>query len=259
MQPPDAAPPPAQPGRLPAWMLAEEPDAGPGRGRTCAFCGREAPPDSAFCPNDGRALAAALRPAPDAPLIVVFTDIEDSVWLTGRLGDVAWAEIVDDHNATVREAIQRHSGFEVKVTGDGFLIVFPEPIHAVRAAVGIQRRVTARAAQRRDWPVRVRIGIHRGEVVVRPGGDVLGHTVNMAERIMKKAAGGEIWVSGSVYAAVEAAIPSAAWLDRGLRRLRGVPQRHHLYELAWARLDPAPESPPTTPAPDTGAATAAAG
>ena len=251
MQPPDAAPPPAQPGGLPDWMLAEEPVTGTGRGRTCAFCGLEAPPDSAFCPNDGRSLTAALRPAADAPLSVVFTDIEDSVWLTVRFGDATWTEIVDEHNAVVREALQRHSGFEVKVTGDGFLIVFPDPIHAVRAAVGIQRRVTARAEQHRNWPVRVRIGIHRGEVVVRPGGDVLGHTVNMAERIMKKAAGGEIWVSDSVYAHVEAAIPSEDWLDRGLRRLRGVPQRQHLYELDWARLNGASASPPTPPAPDT--------
>ena len=221
-------------GGVPAWILADAPAGGPSEGRVCAFCGEEAPPDSAFCPNDGRALTAALFPASGAPLTVLFTDIEDSVQLTERFGDSAWVDIVDDHNRIVREAIAAHAGFEVKVTGDGFLIVFADPVKAVEAAIDIQRRITARATQRPDWPVVVRMGLHRGDVILRPGGDILGRTVNMAQRVMDKSGGGEVWVSASVYAEVVGAIPEEQWLDRGMRRLRGVTGRQHLYELVWS-------------------------
>lgn len=226
----------AQAGRaasVPQWLLADEPDAGLSSGRVCAFCGEEAPPDSAFCPNDGKALTAALFPASGAPLTVLFTDIEDSVKLTERLGDYAWAEIVDDHNLIIRQAIEQYAGFEVKVTGDGFLIVFADPIQAVRCAQVIQQRLMAHAARRPDWPVRVRIGIHRGEVILRPGGDVLGRTVNFAERVMSKGAGGEVWVSNKVYEEAASAVKPDQWLDRGERRLKGMAGRQHLYELAW--------------------------
>lgn len=225
--------PAGRPASVPQWLLAEEPDGGVPRGRVCAFCGEEAPPDSAFCPNDGKALTAALFPASGAPLTVVFTDIEDSVQLTERLGDFAWADIVDDHNLIVRQAIEKYAGFEVKVTGDGFLIVFADPLQAIQCAQEIQRRIAAHRARRPDWPVRVRIGIHRGEVILRPGGDVLGRTVNMADRVMNKAAGGEIWVSDTVYDSALSQFDDDRWLDRGERRLKGVPGRQHLYEFAW--------------------------
>ena len=221
------------PSSVPPWLLAEDPDGGAPGGRICAFCGEEAPPDSAFCPKDGKALTAALFPASGTPLTVVFTDIEDSVKLTELLGDFAWADIVDAHNVLVRQSIEQHAGFEVKVTGDGFLIVFADPAQAVRCAWDIQQRMVAHAALRPDWPVRIRIGIHRGDVILRPGGDVLGRTVNMAERVMSKAAGGEIWLSSTVHDEVQRGFPEWQWLDRGARRLRGVSGRQHLYEVEW--------------------------
>ncbi len=222
-----------RPASVPQWLLTEGDDGAALTDRVCAFCGEEAPPDSVFCPNDGKALTAALSPASGAPLTVVFTDIEDSVQLTERLGDFAWADIVDDHNLIVRQSIEQFAGFEVKVTGDGFLVVFADPLQAVMCGQEIQRRMAAHAARRPDWPVRVRIGIHRGEVILRPGGDVLGRTVNMAERVMSKAAGGEVWLSDKVYEKVCANLHESKWLDRGERRLRGVSGRQHLYELAW--------------------------
>ncbi|MEE9276782.1 MAG: adenylate/guanylate cyclase domain-containing protein [Dehalococcoidia bacterium] len=233
--PDDASPPGEGRAAAPQWILAEEAAVGLPLGKVCAFCGETAPPDSAFCPNDGRALTAALLPASGTQLTVLFTDIEDSVKLTERLGDQAWAEIVDDHNVIVRAAVALYAGFEVKVTGDGFLVVFTDPVPALHCGVEIQRRISARAASHPDWPVQLRIGLHRGDVILRPGGDVLGRTVNLAQRIMGKSSGGEIWVSGAVYEEAGPAYAEGQWLDHGLRRLRGLAGREHLYELAWAR------------------------
>ena len=215
-------------------------------GRRCAclrLLRRASPADSAFCPNDGRALTASLHPTSGTTLTVLFTDIEDSVQLTERLGDAAWSEISDDHDTIVRDAIEHFAGFEVKGTGDGFLIVFADPVQAAKASVEIQRRIAARATARPDWPVRVRIGLHRGDVLLRPGGDILGRTVNMAQRVMDKSEGGEIWLSETVYEEIRHAFDTDVLIDRGPRRLRGMEGRRQLYELLWT---PAEDAPPLT-------------
>ena len=224
----DGSPPRA---RMPEWLL---PDASEHAARTCAFCGEEAPEGSAFCPRDGSALSATLVPAGGRSLTVLFTDIEDSVRLNERLGDALWAQLVDEHNLIVRAAIDRYAGFEVKSTGDGFLVAFSETAHAVFCAVSVQRAVSACARQRFDWPVRVRIGMHTGEVMLRMGGDILGRTVNVAERVLGKGAGDEIWLSERVYGEVASLVPEDRWVDRGMRRLRGLPGREHLFQLEWA-------------------------
>ncbi len=234
---PEDAPPRHLRVSVPPWIRPAEGDA---RARVCAFCGELAPPDSAFCPNDGRALTASLHPTSGTTLTVLFTDIEDSVHLTERLGDLAWAEVSDDHDTIVRNAIERFAGFEVKGTGDGFLIVFADAANAARAAIEIQRRIAARAAMRPDWPVRVRIGLHRGDVLLRPGGDILGRTVNMAQRVMDKSEGGEIWLSGSVYEEIRHDFPAQDLIDRGPRRLRGMEGRQQLYELVWTAREDLP-------------------
>lgn len=216
----------------PSWLGAETRDPG---GRHCAFCGELAPPASSFCPNCGRALTAALMPAHGEALTVVFTDIEDSTQLTERMGDATWEAIIDEHNDIVREELHRHRGFEVKLTGDGFLIVFAEEVDATRCAARIQARVTLRAANRgAAWPVSVRVGIHRGDVILRPGGDILGRTVNVASRIVAKADGGMILASAVYVDEVAHEIPPRFWVDMGARRIRGMSRRERLFRLNWA-------------------------
>ncbi len=216
----------------PSWLGGERRAA---EERSCAFCGELAPPASSFCPNCGRALTAALLPPHGEALAVVFTDIEDSTQLTERLGDAMWEAIIDEHNDIVREELHRHRGFEVKLTGDGFLIVFADALDAVRCATRIQARVTLRAAHRgAAWPVRVRMGIHLGDVILRPGGDILGRTVNMASRILAKGDGGMVLGSSDFVEEVERAVPWEFWVDMGARRIRGLSRRERIYRLNWA-------------------------
>lgn len=215
----------------PSWLGGE-----PQRAETniCAFCGESAPPRSSFCPNCGRALTKALRPGRGELLAVVFTDFEDSTQLTERLGDDVWEGILDEHNDIVREELQRHGGFEVKLTGDGFLIVFSDPLQAIRSAARTQARVTARAARGGPaWPVRVRMGIHSGNVIMRPDGDVLGKTVNTAARILAKGSGSEIMTSADCADALAADPAGRYFEDAGTRRIRGMSKRMRLYRFAW--------------------------
>ncbi len=203
--------------------------------RACAFCGELPPPGSSFCPKCGRALTAALLPQQGEAATVLFTDIEDSTPLTERLGDERWEVIIDEHNEIVREQLHRYAGFEVKFTGDGFLIVFADGVQALRCAAQIQAQVTEEADQRgAGWPVRVRMGVHRGDVILRPGGDILGRTVNMASRVMAKGRGGSIVVSEALRRDVRRQIPRAYWDSMGPRRIRGLDRRERLFYFLWS-------------------------
>ncbi len=165
---------------------------------------------------------------------MLFTDIEDSTHLTERLGDAIWESIIDDHNRIVREELDRYAGFEVKLTGDGFLILFPQGLQALRCAARIQARVTSEANRRgAEWPVRVRMGIHRGDVIYRPGGDILGRTVNMAARVMAKGRGGSIVVSQALRDHVGRHIAHDFWVDMGARRVRGLNRRERMFLFDW--------------------------
>ena len=60
-------------------------------------------------------------------LAFLFTDIEGSTVLLGRLGDVGYAEVLAGHRALVRSALAAHGGREVDTPGDGFFAVFSSP------------------------------------------------------------------------------------------------------------------------------------
>ncbi len=213
----------------PSWLGAQQEEA-----RACAFCGEVPPPASSFCHNCGRGLTAALLPQQGEGATVLFTDIEDSTHLTEQLGDLQWESIIDEHNDIIRHALDRHAGFEVKQTGDGFLIVFADSLQAVRCAAEVQEQVTDRFEQRgADWPVKVRMGVHRGDVILRPGGDILGRTVNMAARVMDRARGEWVMASKPLKEHAGRHIGPEYWQDAGARRLKGLDGRHRIYRFRW--------------------------
>ncbi len=128
-------------------------------------------------------------------MTILFTDIEGSSALAEALGDDRWLAVLAAHNRIVRDQIAAHGGTEVKTAGDGFMVSFPSARRAVRCAVGIQRAFTERAGEiPGGLPLRVRIGLHTGEVI-RDAGDLFGRNVNLAARIAAEARGGEILAS----------------------------------------------------------------
>ncbi len=132
--------------------------------------------------------------APDGTVTILFSDIEDSTILTERLGDQRWLEVLREHNAIFREQIERHDGYEVKNQGDGFMLAFPDPREALECAIEVQRAFSARAAGGAEDAMRIRMGLHSGEVIAEEG-DFFGKNVILAARIAAKATGGEILVS----------------------------------------------------------------
>jgi adenylate cyclase len=78
------------------------------------------------------------------------------------------------------------------------MVVFRAVPDALRCAVAIQRGLGDEETPEHDR-IRVRMGIHRGEVT-RQGRDVFGLNVTLAARVASEADGGEIPVSQDVVA-----------------------------------------------------------
>jgi class 3 adenylate cyclase/ketosteroid isomerase-like protein len=153
-------------------------------------------------PSSIQALASAVseeRPdlrgqaAPDGTVTMLFTDIENSTVLTERLGDMQWLDVLREHNGVVRGQVAEHGCFEVKSQGDGFMIASQSARRAIHCAIGIQRNLDSINAQSAE-PVKVRMGLHTGEVL-KDADDFFGKHVILASRIAGKAHGGEILVS----------------------------------------------------------------
>lgn len=168
---------------------------------------------------------------PSGPLTLLFTDIEGSTRLARRLGD-RFEQSLESHNRILRGAFAAHGGTEVDSAGDGFFVVFARARDAVASAVEAQR-----ALSEEPWPegasVKVRIGIHTGEVVVS-GENYRGIAIHRAARISAAAHGGQVVISQSTQTMVEdveALVPDLSYSDLGDQLIKDFDRPVRLYQL----------------------------
>jgi hypothetical protein len=100
----------------------------------------------------------------------LFTDIEGSTALLGRVGQGVYERVLADHHSIIRSGLAVQDGREVVMQGDGFFAVFSSSAACVATVIQMQQALAAHA-----WPageqVRVRMGVpHRAGVGwIRPG------------------------------------------------------------------------------------------
>ncbi len=139
---------------------------------------------------------------------IMFTDMVGFSALSQRSETLA-LELLGEHRGIVRASLASHGGREVKTMGDGFLLEFSSALDAVLAAVEIQKALQTRnEGSPTERLIRVRIGIHVGDVLVREG-DIHGDGVNVAARLEPLAVGGGICVSEDVARPVRNKLPYA--------------------------------------------------
>jgi len=134
--------------------------------------------------------------APDGTVTIAFSDIESSTVLLERLGDAEFLRMLGWHDRIVRDTAEEYRGFVVKSQGDGFMLAFPSASSALRASLVMRDRIAQGFA---GLPVRIRAGLHCGEVLKRAD-DFYGRTVVIAARISALALGGEVLASDLVHA-----------------------------------------------------------
>lgn len=163
---------------------------------------------------------------PVGEVVLFFSDIEGSTALLHALGS-AYETVLDDHDAIMRSAFERHGGVEVKNEGDAFFTAFADHAAAVEAAVEIQRRFDAHT-----WPegckVRVRMGLHAGMPLVR-GRDYWGIDVHYAARLASAAHGGQVLVSDLMHRKMR----SPDLVSLGQHGLKDFPAPREIFQLVF--------------------------
>jgi len=165
----------------------------------------------------------------------LFTDIEGSTALLGRLGDDVYAQVLAGHHALIRSALAAHDGSEVDTQGDAFFAVFSSPRACVAAVLQMQQ-----ALQGHAWPggeqVRVRMGIHCGEAANTATG-LVGLEVHRAARVAAVGYGGQVLVSEAAAVLVRDGLPPGASLaDLGSHRLKDLGRPERIFQLQAAGL-----------------------
>jgi pimeloyl-ACP methyl ester carboxylesterase len=204
------------------WMARQIPDA-----RLVELPGDDhllwADPDPVFDLVEEFVTGVPATKVPDRVLLtVVFTDIVAATAQAATVGDETWRRTLDRHDELVGRLLARYRGEKIKSTGDGVLAVFDGPARAVRWAQSATAAV-------RELDLRIRVGVHTGEVE-RRGNDVGGLAVHIAARIADLAEAGEVLTSHTVKDLVAGS--GITFAARGTHTLRGVPGRRDLYAAA---------------------------
>ena len=152
---------------------------------------------------------------------LLFTDIVGSTAKLEEIGDDAWQQVVLDHNDRVRAAIDGYRGRELNTTGDGFVAMFDGAARAVRCAATIDPSV-------RDLGIRVRAGVHTGEIEL-VGGQARGVAVHAAARVAALAGPGEVLVSGTTRDLLDGS--DLRFEDRGRVELKGLTGDRPIFAL----------------------------
>jgi TolB-like protein/class 3 adenylate cyclase len=107
------------------------------------------------------------------------------------------------------ESIAEPRGGRVfNTAGDGVMLEFGSSLAAVEVAFALAERCQPK----------LRVGVHLGDVVVQANGDLLGHGVNVAARLMARSDPGSVLVSGDVRRTIRGPL-AARLVSRGLLQL----------------------------------------
>ncbi len=153
----------------------------------------------------------------------MFSDIAGYTAIMGRDEESAMRAL-DAHRGTLRSILPKFDGRLVGEIGDGTLTSFHSAIDAVNCARQVQ------ALAERDPELKLRIGIHLGDVVFT-NNTVIGDGVNVASRIHALAPPGGICISAGVYDEIRNK-PGMKARDLGEKKLKNVSRPVRVFALA---------------------------
>jgi len=127
--------------------------------------------------------------------VVMFTDVIDSTVIFETLGDDKAHQLVANHYDLLFPIVTKNNGRVIKTIGDSIMAVFNSPSDGILAASEMQQTLfDCNANKSLDEVIKIRIGLHWGEVIVYEK-DVFGDVVITAKRIESKASAYNIFIS----------------------------------------------------------------
>ena len=113
--------------------------------------------------------------------------------------------------------------------GDSFVIAFARAADAVACALTLQQAPLA--------PIKLRIGLHTGDIQLRDEGNYIGPTINRTSRLRDLAHGGQTVLSGATEPlVVDQLPPDVSLTDLGTHALRDLPRPERVVQLCHPDL-----------------------
>ena len=214
----------------------------------CSSCGFGNPAAARFCGGCGLPIVNRSRPEAQAErrvISVIFCDIVGATALSEVIDPEDLRELLSSYHHTCSQVVETFDGFLADLMGDGVVIYFGYPkaheddeCRAVRCALAIQQALHDLATKIRH-PFQVRIGVHRGRVVVGALSGVaglqslaIGETPNIAARLQSEANPGEVVISDSLWRLVARFFHAE---QLGSRRLKGIRRPVEIYRIIKPR------------------------
>src|ERR1043165_8682223 len=139
-----------------------------------------------------------------------------------------------EHEKFLGKIFVKFAGSVVTAGGDGFVGEFNHALAALRCALAIQEALATRSsANSSTIDVRARIGIHIGGPV-KQNGDLLGNSVNVAQRLQECCEPGGVCVSRAVWKQVENKLTEVEWIQLGSTELKGITPAIELFAISPA-------------------------
>lgn len=161
---------------------------------------------------------------------VMFTDV---VGFSKRMStaETVTVGLIKDYEGLIRLRVGKRDGRLVKTIGDGTLSEFPSAVNALACAVEVLLNLDqANKSRLEDKKLQIRVGLHLGDVMEQPGGDILGDAVNIAARLEPQAPPNGIAMSEEVFHAVRGKLPLQPKYV-GARTLKNIEQPVVVYTL----------------------------
>src|SRR5690242_11581235 len=142
---------------------------------------------------------------PTGTVTLLLADVEGSTRLWETQPDEMTAAFAS-LDRILAELVGSHGGVRPVEQGEGdsFVIAFGRASDAVACALALQRAPLA--------PIRLRIGLHTGEVQLRDESNYIGPTINRTARLRDLAHGGQTLVTATTEDLVLDHLPDGAWL-----------------------------------------------
>ena len=177
-------------------------------------------------------------------LTVMFCDLVGSTALAERLDPEELRDLMQAYQRACRGVVEKYGGHVAQYLGDGLMIYFGWPqaheddaVRAIRAGLEVTEAVSNLTS---STPLRARVGIHTGLVVVGETGQgdasipkaAVGETPNIAARLQALAEPGSVVLSEHTRSLAGGLFD---YTDLGAQALKGVSEPMHLFKVVGAR------------------------